>query len=341
MRKFFPLLVFTLVLLFTMIYPSHLVAAQSSGYDLLDAVNQFRSANGLPPLRMDSSIMAAAQAHSEYQAAAGSWSHTGAGGSTSTQRAAAAGYGGGAAIRCTENVAVNNKGASYAVDQWQDAVHLAPMLSTLYTDAGAGAAADASGMTYYTLNVCYLTSSPGSAAPAPVAAAPPASSGSSQSEAPAPASRVNLFQVNTAEPEEDGSIIHVVQAGENPYTIASGYGIREADLIAQNNLGPNPVIYPGQRLFIRPAFTPTPTIEATLTPTPTRTHRPTQTPTQTPNPIASHTPVPLPTTTQTATPEPAFTEVILSQDPVLLLIGFLVVSGAALMLFGAVLRGRA
>jgi LysM repeat protein len=156
-----------------------------------------------------------------------------------------------------------------------------------------------------------------------------------------PVTRPWLFQLETAAPGEDGSIVHVVQAGDNPYSIAEAYGISEAQLLAQNNLGANPVIFPGQRLMIRPAFTPTPTMVDTVTPTPSLTLRPTQPPTLTPSPVPSRTPTPQPTATPTPTPEPVLSEIILDQDPLLMAIAFLGFSGAVLMLLGVLLRRRA
>jgi LysM repeat protein len=336
MRKF-PLF-FVLILLVNLLWvlPVQPGSAQGSASDLLEAVNQFRAANGLPPYRADSALMAAAQGHSEYQAGQGGWSHSGPGGSTSTQRAAAAGYGGNASIRCTENVAVNTRSAGYAIEQWQDAVHLAALLSNQYTEAGTGAAASG-GMTYYTLKVCYIQGSAGSSQTSPTNPSSPATAVPAAPVSAGPAVG-SLFQISTAEPGEDGSIVHVVEAGENPFLIAQAYGISEPVLLAQNNLGANPVIFPGQRLIIRHAFTPTPTMSETLTPTPTRTLRPTLTPTRTPAPIPTRTETPLPTLTPTSTPEPVFAEVILTQDPVLLVIAFLAVSGALLMLVGGLMR---
>ncbi len=55
---------------------------QASSYDLIAAVNALRASNGLPPLQTDGSLMAAAQSHADYQASIGSWTHTGANGST-------------------------------------------------------------------------------------------------------------------------------------------------------------------------------------------------------------------------------------------------------------------
>src|SRR3989304_9888822 len=71
-------------------------------YDLIDTVNQLRTANGLEPYQANTALIISAQAHSEYQASIGTWSHSGADGSDETQRALAAGYGAGDSIMCDE-----------------------------------------------------------------------------------------------------------------------------------------------------------------------------------------------------------------------------------------------
>ncbi|MDX1437480.1 MAG: CAP domain-containing protein, partial [Anaerolineales bacterium] len=85
--------------------PGPAKAQGGSAADLIAAVNALRASNGLPPLQADSALMSIAQAHSNYQASIGSVTHTGAGGTRPRDRAAAAGYGGGATIFVSENIA--------------------------------------------------------------------------------------------------------------------------------------------------------------------------------------------------------------------------------------------
>jgi hypothetical protein len=111
-------------------------------------------------------------------------------------------------------------------------------------------------------------------------------------------------QIITVTPMADGSIVHIVQEGENLASIAEAYNVSMSDIRGMNGMAPSSnLIFPGQRLIIRlplpptetPTITPTipkptrtPTIVTpTRTPRPTRTPSPTMPPTPTPNPMVS------------------------------------------------------
>src|SRR4030042_6620801 len=79
-------------------------AQAGDAYSLIDAVNNLRAANGLPAYQVNSILMAVAQGHSDYQAAIGQVTHTGAGGTRPRDRAAAAGYGGGGTVFFSEKI---------------------------------------------------------------------------------------------------------------------------------------------------------------------------------------------------------------------------------------------
>ncbi len=72
-------------------------------------------------------------------------------------RAVAAGYGGGAAVYVSENVAtgVDLSPSTTVYQMWQDAVHLETMISSSYRHIGAGVA-EADGWVYYTIDVGYV-----------------------------------------------------------------------------------------------------------------------------------------------------------------------------------------
>jgi LysM repeat protein len=78
--------------------------------------------------------------------------------------------------------------------------------------------------------------------------------------APAPTSNI-IPQVKTVTPAADGSITHVVKAGETLWAIAVAYNMRVAQIQFLNNMGQTVVIYEGQKLKIKeagPTWTPAP-----------------------------------------------------------------------------------
>jgi uncharacterized protein YkwD len=248
-----------------------------SGREVVDLVNQLRSASGLAPYKVNQALMAAAQAHSDYQAEQGQVTHTGQGGTRPRDRAIAYGFGGGGTVYVSENIAGGmNLSASEAVQWWQgDSLHLNTMLGASYTDAGAGVA-ESGGRVYYTLDVGYVA---GEAAPPPSGGNTSAGSGAASTPA---ATAVAIIPVKVATPREDGSIVHEVKQGQALWNIAAAYKVSLVDLMALNGLAQGSFIHPGDKLLVRPAqATPTPTASEipTRTITPTRTPRPSHTPT--------------------------------------------------------------
>ncbi len=320
-------------------------APEASAGDLIAAVNQLRKANNLPPYQVNPALMAAAQAHSEYQASIGQITHTGAGGSSAKDRAIAAGYGGGANVYVTENIAGGTSlTIQGAVGIWQgDSLHLGTMLSADYQDAGAGIA-KAGGMIYYTLDVGYVAGSsnggdvPGGSAATPVNAPP--------------ATKVAFFPFVISTPGPDGSITHIVQQGQSLWSIAANYGIELEKLLEINNLTSSAWIFPGDELLIKtpeytPAITELPTESATesvmilseeeniAAPTATRRPKLTFTPAAASlaqdNLVSGDAPA-------MEKPEPGFKLTRLPDTSVLLIIAVLVLGGSALIVLGSVLK---
>ena len=310
-------------------------AQAGSAYDLIAAVNQLRTSNGLASLEADSALFTAAQVQSDYQASIASFTHSGEGGSSPGSRAAAAGYGGSGV---TENIAGGmDLSPSGAVSIWlRDALHTNTMLGN-YTDVGAGAALSG-GVVYYTL----LVGNRGGAANVPAVPAAPApqiaTATPSAAGAPPPVEIIPPIQTST--PDAQGSIYHVVQPGENPVSIAEAYGIDLGTFLAQNDLIQNPLIFPGDTLIIRLAPTATPTIETTPTRIPTRTPRPTREPTFTPTALPpSQTPTQSPAEASPTPPATGlWTAGALWNDPLLWAIGVLALTGFLLIVVGSILK---
>lgn len=265
------LLIFFLAIPAGISRPAQAKAGDASA--LIAAVNSLRASYGLPPYRVDNSLMTAAQGHSNYQAQIGTWTHTGPGGSRPHDRAVAAGYGNGAQVYVSENVAM---GVDLTPDQvvnkiWQDAVHLETMISSSYQDIGAGVAS-AGSYIFYTIDVGYIAGSPGEGNQG---SPPPTDINGT----PAP-TQMAMVPIQIATPGPDGSIIHVVRWGQFLENIAKAYNIPLAELLALNGLSADTVIYEGDKLLIRPGGNLTPTaIREAASGTPQTNQKTTSTPT--------------------------------------------------------------
>lgn len=293
-----------------------------TGAELMAAVQALRAKQGLPPLIVDASITYATQKHSEYQASIGTYSHIGEGGTRARDRCAAAGFGGGATIWVSENVAMANNRTGLDVvlyTYWGDPDHWNTMTNPLYIYGGAGVA-EKDGVIYYTLNTGYIagaTTQTTYAAPLPALPTAP---------------RVMPVVTSTVMP--DGAVIHVVQDGQTLIGIAQAYKIPLANLKTANKLVSD-IIYTGQKLVITPSAVPS------LTPTVTLTPRPTLTVTATLLP--SRTPTVTPTATLSPTPTQApLIPALESVDRQTLGIGIVVVCalGLALVVFGQLRKKR-
>jgi uncharacterized protein YkwD len=335
MQRRFLLLVIPLLILLALLFAASPSRAQAgSAYDLIAAVNNLRSSNGLGALNADGALMAAAQVQSDYMAYIGSFTHSGEGGSTPRDRAVAAGYGGSGV---TENIAGGmDLSPGGAISIWsRDALHTNTMLGN-YTDIGAGVA-NSGGVVYYTL----LVGNSGGASSAPPAqvatSAPGVTSPPAGSTAAPPAQPTTPFLTST--PDAEGSIYHIVQPGENPVSIAQAYEIDLGTFLAQNDLIQNPLIFPGDKLVIHLAPTATATLDVTPTRVPTRTPRPTREPTSTPTLQPTRIPtVALPTLTPTPTPLDPLSAAGMVKDPLVWAIGVLALTGLLLIVVGSVLK---
>ena len=247
--------------------------------DLINLINQLRTANGLPALEVDYILMSTAQQTADTMALYGMRTHIG----DVSGRIQAAGYGGGAKVWATENFAIG----PFTIDQiqvaWNDPDHMLPATNTSYIHIGAGIT-KYNDRTWYVVQAAYTSGS----------SAVQYTSNPSQiliTSTP-PVSQI-IIPVQTVTPDENGAVIHEVMSGQALWSIAIAYDTKINDLIRLNNLDPEtPTIYLGQKLLIFEAVrTPvstenTPTVDPSqTTPTVTPTLRPTRTMTITANPI--------------------------------------------------------
>jgi len=327
-RKTAILALFNLMILLGLCFtdPSPVQAQSGTPAGVLAEINGYRAANGLGPLVENVYLNIAAQNHVNWMAETGQYSHTGAGGSTYTDRALAAGYGEGLGVRVTENWARGHQMTPYEVvhEMWKPSgIHNSQMLTTSYNEFGAGVALDGDGMTVYVVVFGIVTG--GDVAPVATMPAEATATAVGPTRTPVPLSDT----ITTAEPNLDGSVIHVVKYGQALAAVADAYEIPLADLLAQNNLTEDSVIYPEQELLIVPAApqSPTPTeseqnpeaAEETVEPTP----RPSRTPTEKALPTATGV---APTPTQPPQRQAGFLVNLFSGDTLWIGIGLVSVS---------------
>ena len=210
---------------------------QQTAFDIIFLINSHRSENSLNPYEYNQTLANVAQAHSEYQASIDTGTHTGAGGTTSSQRVGASGYGEDNAIRVDEMIYSGQfTTPQKAVEWWKNSsIHNAIMLSTEYHQIGVGVATSET-HTYYTVNVARIT---GVTSPIPMGTLAP-----NIDEMTTP--------VETAEPGEDGSIYHQVIEGQTIEAIANAYQVPVNDLRIFNNLSEGSSLTVGTLLVIKP-----------------------------------------------------------------------------------------
>jgi LysM repeat protein len=233
---------FLIVLAASMSSPLMVLAQAESAYDLINAVNALRAANGLAPYTIDPWLMSYAQEHSEYQARTHLSTHMHSDGTRPLD------------IGLEENVAGGTPGvvtASVIVYQiWADWGHRHILTGYATGEIGAGAALSDDGFAYYTVDVRTGEELPQTAAP--------------------------YVGLETSTPAADGTVFHVVGEGQTLWDVAVSYGVTIDDLRRLNNLaGDSTVIQPGQKLLIRPAgasaSSPGSSTQSTVTESPTAT----------------------------------------------------------------------
>lgn len=225
----------------------HELGFASSPSELVNAVNALRASYGLAPYTISPVLMAVAQSHADYMAATGTVSHTGAGGSTVTERLLAAGYPLAGDLSLggfrSENITSGNetKTAQDAVNGWTgDAPHLTTMISPSLTEIGAGVSVNG-GRVYYVID-CALPTTDGLPQPAAVTAL-------AAGPTIVPGAGV-VFPVIVSTPNADGDVVHEVKAGQSLWQIAISYETKIDEIKRLNNLYTND-IFPGERLLIR------------------------------------------------------------------------------------------
>ena len=257
-KQYLSLIQIILMLVWLLSAPAHQakVPAQSAAAtrsELILGMNTLRVSQGLPALIEDPIINAVAQGTAETMAANNMSWHIG----DVRGRLASAGYGGGATVWATENFAVGHMSIDEVMQTWADAEHMRPAVNPAYCHVGAGVAQAANGSYYFILQAAY-TSNQACGEYTTVTGDDPETGGNPIS----PVSQV-IIPVKIAEPDSDGRIYHVVQAGQSFWSIAIAYQVTIQDLEDWNNLSRDYSLKVGQKLFIPSSGT-----EGYATPTP-------------------------------------------------------------------------
>ena len=152
-----------------------------------------------------------------------------------------------------------------------------------------------------------------------------------------------VIPIQVAAPNPDGSVVHVVQEGQTLWNIAAAYQVNLQEILALNGLSDGALIYPGQKLLIKPAsqsptFTSTATAEIKApTNPPTATSRAARTTVSVDataiaqvvsTPLATRSPPQATPTERTSPPDPRSGA---GMDP--FMIGIALFAGAGLLLF--------
>ncbi len=254
-----------LILLLSTLLPTSLPAAaappnQGTPGQIMALINEYRAQNGLPAYTTNDTLMQIAQGQADYLGSIVQTSdvHAGPGGSRPRDRAYAAGYGEGEQFFITE-IGVYGLGMTpeEAISWWkQSPDHNPYMISPTYVEFGCGVATDGNGRYYYICDIAYVAG--GSYAP---------SDSSNQSVAtPAPV----MIPVTIAQPQPDGSVVHIIRTGQTLWTLAAIYNVPLAEILQLNNLPEGGFIHPGDEIIIKPAGsepTSTPTQDPNITPT--------------------------------------------------------------------------
>lgn len=138
-------------------------------------------------------------------------------------------------------------------------------------------------------------------------------------------------------PLPDGSIIHIIAAGQSLWAVSEAYDIPFQDLLDLNDLDPDAIINVGDEVVISPSYTPTstPIGEPSPTPPPRYSHTPSLgTPQGTSQSFSPATPVP----TETLLVEPRFRTSV--KNPLIVIAAVLISGGALAAALFFSFRGR-
>jgi LysM repeat protein len=206
--------------------------------DISRLINAYRGENGLYQYVYNTTLEAVAQKHTDYQVSIELSTHEGEGGSTSKDRVMASGYGEGESIFADEIIYSGGFATPEAALEWwkNSSIHNGIMLSDKYHEFGVGVRIT-DDKKYYTVNFASIegVTSPG------------------VGTAPVQSELAEASPVMVAAPNQDGLVVHVVEAGQTIQAIADAYQVSVESLLVQNGLASGAVLTAGQTLVIKPS----------------------------------------------------------------------------------------
>ena len=260
------------------------VSPEQLAAQIVSGINAYRQANGFSTLPVNASLASLATTQSEYQASIQTITHTGPGGTTPKERAAAYGYAGGGTFFMSEIIyGGQNATPASAINWWKNSpLHNSVLLDKRYAELGAGVAYNGERV-YFTVELAWTGNyiaydgiggdSGGNVNTGTGASGSGTESDSNSSSGNIP--EVVSAPISRAAANPDGSIVHIVQAGQDLWTIAAVYQVDLQVIYQLNGMSPGDYIYPGNEIIIQPPTAQaTPTITPTNTPTNTATALP-------------------------------------------------------------------
>ena len=246
-----------LTLLISLVMARVIQAQGDSATTVINTINSLRSQRGLPALQSHPALMLIAQQHSQYQASIGDWTHVSADGSRPRDRAIYAGFGDGAYVYISENVAygLNSSIMETINGPWNDPDHHHTMYNPSAKYIGAGVAYSGD-LVFYTVDTGYWVGDPASTPENPAISSTPSTSQEPTS-----------VPVIVSTPLSDGTIKHIIASGQSLWTIAAVYNITLEELRDMNDLEPDAIMNLGDEIIIHPSYTPTNTPIGQASPT--------------------------------------------------------------------------
>ncbi|MGL4650367.1 MAG: CAP domain-containing protein, partial [Caldilineaceae bacterium] len=202
----------------------------SEALAIANAINNVRTSNGLPPLRVNALLNQAAQSHVNDLIANNMYGHYGSDGSSVRTRVGRTGY---PSQWVSENW-VTSGSPQGAMDWWMnDWIHRVNILEDNWDEVGIGAGLVANG---YWIFVTDFADADGNAVQAAVISAPPAES------IAVPAS--NAPDLESAIPA--GGMDYTIRGGDTLLAIGLRYGIEWQDIALANGMGESTMLRIGQ-----------------------------------------------------------------------------------------------